>query len=689
MRLWIISTALSFLFCATIAIASSPLESTANGNPETILDRSSAELAATLAIAKLEASMADSTPDDSLLFNAMSASPGDFRSLALSRQALRKCFSDSLAHNFASGASQILQRLAGANPVSEIFSPSFLDSATNPAPAFIESMTARCYDGLFNSARSRICNQQAARISSSIRPDVAEVDSRQRGELAALLVERIAHAQTEPVFEENLKFIESSIVDPMIDDAFAQRAFQEDMAKTCAPAGFAPSAIAADIVRRTEASIEARRAAATSPDAIYGLFPSVTNTVAPQCAIIRATAILDGFIENATVPLDADAIADAICNDISHHRTLANSHAAFLPDLAKKTAVAAYNAAIAAAPVAEQSELAAFAQSHFTSKSAEAAIEKKVGKVLDAQLATLRNSFAASQFPSLFPDIATNAWIPAAALVDTVAQSRNRKKTLDAWRDIEELARFADVESATPMLEETSRLLDSGIADRFHHGINAYDCQSKIVDSTYPAVVEEFSNQDADVESIIAFFSAEVLAQWPVAANEILATSEVSAYATLFPSIGKKIELLAHAIMDARKERTQDTTSQSIDDSPAIPDNPEEVPMTATVVFSKDRNSISAVVTIDGLSAGKFACPFSQKGFRRNSAAFSEAIVRTIGDRLRQAATSKRIALTVSFEVRDPFIYYGAVAEPAGLLKRLAAELASSIASFSFVQQGF
>ena len=664
------------------ALASVPRISVAvpaDERPEADLDRSTATLAATLALDKLAKSVAREEPSDAALLAEMSANPGRYRDPGEARRELQGFFAASFSARYADEAAKMLERLGGG------LDDAFASSATNAPAALVDDYVSRNYDGVFKSARKKACREQAARISSKVRPSEKEVDELPEDELAKTMTSRVADSQSEPVFQENEKYIATSIVKPMLEEAYNERSFQNAIARECVPTGFAPSAIATNILVRVNEAVAAR--AAMKPEGAYGLFPSVAARTVPECAEARAGVILSRALDEEKVPFDNDAVALAIARDAAAHRKFADSRKAFLPGLADAMIASATKRELAAAPEGERAELEVFARGHFADKAIADKLSRRVEGELDAGLKRLRDAYAAIQLERLFPYMAK--WNPDEALIDKVAESNDFRKALSRWRELGELKEFARIEAANPLLEETSALLDKTIVERAETGVGAMTEQHKMVDALFPDVRSHFAKEQRPALSkVVEHYSKIVAAAWEAKRKRTYSAEayEAGLYAKLFPSTMRRIEMASKALMEAQAE-AEETPEEPPPEEPPPPPPPEEleeIEMDFRIVFSLERDEIVADISTHGSTAGRYSCPYQRSGYRKHGTEFTASCAEAIKSVLGEAAKRNRIALTITVEVRDPFIYHGTVADSSRLVKAVVEDLGEYITKFDF-----
>jgi hypothetical protein len=343
--------------------------------------------------------------------------------------------------------------------------------------------------------------------------------------------------------------------------------------------------------------------------------------------------------------------------------------------------------ALAAAPEAERAELGEFSRGRFSEKDVADKLSRRVGAEVDASLRRLRDAYAEMQVERLFPDIAK--WRPDEALVDKVAESNDFRKALSRWRDLGEMSGIARVEAANPLLEEASAMLDRIIVERAEAGVDAMTAQHRLVEDTLPGVRSHFAKEQRPALSkIVEHYAAAVSAEWGKARKEMFQAEDYESglYAKLFPSTMRRIEMAAKALMEAQAEETPEEEPPPEEPPPPPPEELEEIEMGFSIIFTLEHDEIVADISTRGSTAGRYSCPYSRSGYRKHGAEFGASCAAAIRTVLGEAVKHNRVALTIDVDVRDPFIYHGAVADASRLVKAAVADMGDYITKFDFNQ---
>ena len=638
------------------------------------LDRASSELAASLVLRDLREELRAKPADSAALRDAMLADPAANADPADAERNMALAHSNALARAFAAEARALLDRLAAPAPRAARFSAAFLADAETAPPDAIAAASDAAFPAAFRQAREEAVRRQAGTLQARVRPAPAEVEGTPRDELARDLSARIEAAQGFAVFHENRDFIAKSLVDPILDDAFAQRdeqrAFVRD-AGNSAP-GFAPSAIATNLAAALLAPLGERRAA--DPGAfVYDPFPSATGEVARAAAETRLAARFRAETERAGVPLDEAAVERAFATDPAAHRRRADSLAAFEPALRDAVRGAATASLLALAPAAERDECAAFLRERAGDDLLARPVADRVRQVAGTRLDEIRAGFARKTFETLAPALAAGSWLPDEAEVDAVCAVENDfRKTLRAWRRAP-VAMFAAIDGLAPedqLFEETAALFERAVPAAFEPGAAARAAQHKLADALYGEVKRavEALGETPSLDRIVALYTAREAAAWdgarPAAIGLAPDAEDDGRYADLFPSTLEKIRLLAKSILEEleREKAKPETPPEPTPPQPdAPPDELRAIEVECDLVFDRKADSFEVSVRAESRELGRFLCPADPSAFERGLRDFTDGAAGALADLLRERTKQGAVRLTVNLVVRNGLIYWAAV----------------------------
>ena len=643
------------------------------------LDRTSAELAASLVLRDLRAELRDKPADPATLRDAMLADPAPNADPADAERNMALAHSNALARAFADEARALLDRLAAPAPRSTRFSEPFLADAETAPPEDLAAATAAAFPAAFRQARDEAVRAQAARLEASVRPDPAEVEAMPHDALVRELSARIERAQAFAVFHENRATIERELAGPILDDAYAQREAQREEIRRAGPSapGFAPSVVAANLAATLRERLDERRAADPATF-VYGPFPSATGEVARAAAEARAAARFAEAAAETPVPLDEAAMRAAIAADPAAHRRREDSLAVFGPALRDALRAAAGSALLARAPESERAECAEFLRAHADDPALADAVAARVRGALEPRLGAVRGAVADEQFREALPDLAAGSWTPSEAVVDAVCAAENDfRRTLGAWRRAPGLESFAAAAPEERLLAEAAERIDRAVLAVFEAGAAARGAQHKIVDSRYEetkAAVAALA-ETPDVDRIAALYATRVALEWaearPGAIGLAADAPDDGRYLDLFPSTIEKIRLLAKTMLEAlERERAETPPVPEQPPTPdAPPEPPREIPVECDLVFDRRGDDFEVAVKAEGRELGRFRCPADPRRFERRVEAFSGEAAEALAALLRERTRKGPVALRVNLVVRNGLIYWAAVTGVSGSVR--------------------
>ena len=638
------------------------------------LDRSSAELAASLVLKDLREELRAKPADPAALRDAMLADPAANADPADAERAMALAHSNALARAFAAEARALLDRLAAPAARTDRFGAAFLADAETAPPDAIAAASDAAFPAAFRQAREEAVRRQAETLKANVRPAPDEVETRPRDDLARDLAARVEAAQGFAVFRENRPYIEKSLVGPILDDAFAQRDAQRDFVRDAGPAapGFAPSAIATNLAASLLAHLGERRRAA-APDAfVYGPFPSATGEVARAAAEARLAARFAAEAARADVPAAKETIRRSIEQDPAAHRRRADSLAAFEPALKDAVRDAATASLLALAPAAERDECAAFLRGRAADDAVARPVADRVAAVVGPWIDEIRRDLSGRQFAALAPALAAGTFVPDEAVVDGVCAAENDfRKTLRAWRRAPGLSDLAAAAPEDRIFEETAAALDTAVPAAFEAGAAARGSQHKIVDGLYEDVKRAVRALGSvpPLERVVSIYKARAALAWtdarPAAIGLAAGAADDGRYLDLFPSTLAKIELLAKTILEEMEREKAQPETPPPEPTPPQPDSPPDEPRTIAVecdlVFDRKGGEFEVSVRAEARELGRFTCPADPSDFERNLGGFADGAAGALASLLRERTKRGTVQLTVNLVVRDGLIYWAAV----------------------------
>lgn len=674
-----------------------PMAALANGADAAVQehDRATAELAASLVLAKLNDEIYSEADNSTPVFEAMVADTATHAEPNVSKEKLQNVYTSAIKERYKEEAIVILDRLAAPKSRTEVFGEAFLELAQQPSEELLVNAVEHKYSSVFTSARTRACKEQAERLTATVRPSEQEVDDLSREELTSRMTERVAKAQKETVFQENLGFISEQIVAPMLNEAYKQRDEQRHYVERTSVDGYAPSRIVNELQKKLDDELARRRSSAKEGQYIYNCFPSLKKQL-EEIARNRAFRLYEDKINTLALQLDAATVQRELDASPEKHRKLEDSEKHFMPMLQKQLCEQAFQAIINAAKPDERDEVTSFIKGH-NEKAQQAPAVARLKRELTPLLKEVRKQCAQKQFEGMYSELADGSWYPAASLVDSVCESPNFKKTLGNWRELIGLEKFARVEQQRVILEETSKLVFDKIVDGFDQGSEARSAQHRLVDNTFPAVRNEVKNMEQlpPVEQITQIFSAKVSAAWTEERLIVIQFPEGkeddSRFSELFPSTIKKIELLSKTLLEQLEKEKQEEIKpeeKPIEDpNETPPEEKEKILLDCVIVFDRKGDSMNGAVLLSGKRIAEFNCPHNPDKFKQGRTSFVNSVAGALAQEVQKAAVDKLVSLTVTIDVRDDLVYYSAVSGVSFKLRRELEALGEAIESLEIYDE--
>ncbi len=667
------------------------------------VDRASAALAARLVLERLysDAENQSDVIQSSLrgvLRDEMLSNPGKYVDPKTAETEMAQSYRNFISERYHEDAVAILDRLSEGKGRESMFGAEFLSEAEKLPDDVAEKSLRKNYAKVFSDARKEACDKQFSQVSAKIIPAVEEVDSSDRDSLVKVVSERIASAQSFPIFSENIPRITSDMAAPTVDDAYRQRTEQREFVERTNLSGYAPSVLAGELQSRLESYLNRLRSAAKPGEHIYGVFPSVAGRDIANEATGSVVRVYCDAVKTVNVSLDADSILKRIETEPARHITLNDSLNAFLPSLTEELRSKAMEKCASAAPPEQRGEFRTVME---TVKN-EQQVTQTVNSVVDLKFITVikakRKECAEKQFEKIFPSLYGRTWVPSASLVDTVCDGGNLEERLSRWREIAGLETFVSTADAAKIMEETSVMLDAAVVSSLKEGASARSGQHGIVDDVYGVMKSKFVNSGRTVKlpEIIAAFREEVSIRWENDRKILLKIADGQKddgrYKELFPSTVEKLEMLARALMESlEKEREnvkEPEPDPTVEDSTTSPEEQIEE-IDASVRIRLSGANIVFELVVSGDKVGEYSCPFDAAGYRTSISSVVSGISSAFVDRLRTLAGNAAVSVTLNVEVHDGMIYYGAVKSLSSRFSSDVSSLGDRIHSFSVSDGAF
>jgi hypothetical protein len=583
-----------------------------SGNAE--FDATARDGARAIAVSRAKAELSEKGPAPGALERAMLADPAAYEKPAEAERLCRGVFAAEAARQFAEKVRAIDERLGigstrvdvGSNRV-DVGSNRVNDTHdSNPTPNDPNSplndpnltlndpnltlIVDRHFAAAFAAERKAAVEAQAKTIVSATRPAEADFDSKEDWELREQMLQGVLSERKAPVFTENRQFINERIVEPVIQDARREQKRQAEYLMRARSDAAAPSKLAAELKSRLEENVKERRAKAEDPSKSWGVFAGTFERAVGPAVERRTLSRLERRIDAASLEVSAESIAKAIAENPAAHVKSGESEKLFRGAYAAQIEASSVDAAVAEAPDGERAELREYLAARLGDERVRKSVESKLQKDVLPKWREARAEAAAKQAAETWPALEDGTWCPSPELADSVAAKSDYAKAVREWRGEKGMEALAGASGGRPLMEEAERRADSGVAAAFDVARNAIASQNQIVDASHAAVLEEsrrrrdeFWTKTPDLKAIVGLLTGEVEKRWDESRVETLWPDEAKRPANaseqhraLFPSVRRKIELLAKVILEEMNEPKPE------EEKPQEEKPPEETPLEET-----------------------------------------------------------------------------------------------------------
>ncbi len=546
------------------------------GNVE--FDRTAAEGAAQIAARRYAAELAEKGPGEGVLSETMLAEPGAYAKRETASEKSLTVFVEKSAAAFEEECREIRHRLELPEDFELSLTGSDYTKLTNTFPR------------VFDSERQAAVKKQAAGIVSNICPSEDEFETYSENDIRTIVTSLIMTGQSTPVFEENRIYITEKIVDPMIAGAYAERRRQKEYLMRARCEAVSPSRLSDELRTKLTENVKEHIANEKEAYRAWGIFPSVTNeALAP--AVERRT--LDRIVSKIDVlpfAVDDASVEKIIAADPASHIKVRESEKKFSEFYAKEITEQSLAATLNEVPDAEKEELSGYLKERLDSEAVTKAVDRLIRREVMPKWKSAREAVAARQAETLWPTLANGTWFPPPALADETAARSDYTEALREWRKVSGLKDLAEADGGKPILEETSGRVDKQIAQAFDRARSAIAAQNAIVDKEHQAVIAALRSDgtrptlSAIIENLTKvteekWNESRLATLWPDGKTPENADAQ---HGGLFPSVRRKIELLAKVILEELSEpqpeekKPEEPPPEERPQTPSPQEEPEE-----------------------------------------------------------------------------------------------------------------
>lgn len=537
------------------------------GNAE--FDRTAAEGAARITMERYVKELRDKGLQKGVLESEMLADPGRFASRAGAEGECRTIYLARAEQAFTNKLEEVRRSLS--------LDDSFrFDFADDDRAAVVAN-----FPKAFEAERRLAVDTQARHLVGATRPSEAEFEEKSDDVLRREMTERVVKEQKTPVFEENLTYISAKIVDPVIAGARDEAKRQREYLMRARSDAFAPSHLKRDLEARLKANV-AQRAKDVPAEEAWGIFPSVLSKSLDEAVERRTVNKLKIGVDDVRIEVKTDDVARVIAADPASHVRFSASEKAFAAVYGASVLSNGLEKVLRVTPDAEKAEFESFITERLGSDDVTKAVEKVVRREIMPKWKTARAEVAAEAARKVWPTLEDGTWYPDATLADDTLSRSDYRKTIGQWRKVDAMESLAAAPGGRPVMEESAKRADERVAAAFELARTALAAQNKIVDSTHDSVLAEARAAKAssfkktpDLEAIVAMLTDATNEKWEESRLKTLwpeggepANAEEQ-HTELFPSVRKKIELIARKILEEMNipEPRPDEQSETPEDS--------------------------------------------------------------------------------------------------------------------------
>ena len=288
------------------------------GNAE--FERTAVAGAASIAVRRVVAELAEKGPPAGGLEKAMLEGGEKFVSREEAKEACRDIFAAAINEEFDRQLKGICERLG----LGEAERAGWRQQAYNN-----KTGADKLFAAAFEVERKSACERQARGIAGAVKPSEEEVETKDEQALRKEMTAKVVAQQRNAVFEENLKYISETIVDPVIDSAKKEMKRQREYLTRTKCEAYAPSALEKEIEANLRKNVEARKAKEDDPSKVWGVFPKTLADALPAVVEHRTLERVAKNVDDVAVAVDAESILKTIASDPAAHRRADESEKIF------------------------------------------------------------------------------------------------------------------------------------------------------------------------------------------------------------------------------------------------------------------------------------------------------------------------------------------------------------------------
>lgn len=512
------------------------------------------------------------------LRDAMLAEPAKFAKAAEAESACRDVYRGLVDGAYRAAAKRIAERMGLENAGGDL------------GPDAMEKILGTHFPSAYARERAAACAEQAKGLAGTIRPPESEFESKDDATLRREMTDKVAAQQKGAVFEENLKFISETIVDPVIDSAKKEMKRQREYLTRTRCESYAPSALAKELESNLRRNVTERKAKADDPSKAWDVFPKTFAEGVSAAVEHRTLERVAKHVDDVPVAVDAESILKTISSDPAAHRKASDSETVFRGLFTAAVLDGALARTEGDAPERERAEFAEYVRAHAASPEIARAVETRIRREVLPKWREARAAVAKAEADRIWPALADRTWYPDAELADGIAARSDYAEAVKAWRKEPGLEALARADGGKPLMEETDADADRSVSAAFDLARNAIAAQNMIVGEVEPSVLGEardrkssFWKATPDFKAIVGMLTEAVEAKWSERRVATLwgegerPANAADQHAALFPSVRRRIELVAKSILEEmEKPEPEEEKKPEPEEKPEDPTESEE-----------------------------------------------------------------------------------------------------------------
>ena len=587
------------------------------GNAE--FDQTARDGAAEIAVSRIASELAAKGPPSGALEKAMLEASNRFQSREEAKGACKLIYAAAVEETFQAKVKGVCERLGLPQNANDRESG---ESARMREKMFAkirdireDSRSEALFEAAFEAERKSACEKQAQTIAGAVKPTEEEVEAKDEETLRQLMTERVAAQQKSAVFEENLKYISDKIVDPVIESAKKEMRRQREYLGRTKCEAYAPSALEKEIEENLRRNV-AEQAKGADPSVAWGVFPKTLRDALPKAVERRTVRRVANNVGDVAVEVSVESILKAMASDPAAHAKADESEKIFRGVFAAQVLNEALARAEKEAPARERQEFADYVRAHAAEPELVKAVETRVRNEVLPNWKKARAAAAKAEADRIWPTLADRTWYPDAEFADAVAARSDYAAAVKGWRRAPEMAQLAAADGGRTLMEETAADADRSVQAAFDLARNAIAAQNAIIGEVEPSVLGEAKDRKSsfwratpDLKAIVGMLTEAVEKKWGEKRIGTLwgdgerPANAADQHAALFPSVKKRIELVARSILEQmEKPEPEPEKKPELEEKPEDPtesDQQSEEPPLLTYSIVVERVGDEVKVKLD------------------------------------------------------------------------------------------